>query len=142
MSASLTIGQLSQATQVPAKTIRYYEETKLLPEAKRSNNGYRTYEERDVHLLKFIKRSRDLGFSVEKVGYLLALWNNPQRRSRDVKKMVHTHVAQIESKISQLEGLRETLNDLVKHCHGDDAPDCPILQDLEGLSSAGDEERG
>lgn len=130
MTVTFSIGQLSEATGVPAKTIRYYEETRLLPVPKRVANGYRTYGERDMHMLRFIKRSRDLGFSVDNVRDLVALWNNQSRKSREVKKLARVHLAEVEQKIRELEGLKETLARLVHHCQGDDRPDCPILDDL------------
>lgn len=127
---SLTIGQLAAATGVSAKTIRYYEETELLARARRGANGYRVYCQRDVHLLCFIKRARDLGFSVDNVGELVALWNNQGRKSREVKRLARVHLEKIEEKIQQMEALKITLSRLVHHCHGDDQPDCPILDDL------------
>ena len=133
MSASLSIGQLAQATGVPAKTIRYYEETGLLQPPSRKKNGYRVYGEKDRHLLRFVKRARDLGFSVEQVGDLLKLWNNRKRKSRDVRQLASEHLLEIERKIAQLEQLRASLSQLVDTCHGDDAPDCPILEDLADI---------
>lgn len=130
---NLSIGQLAQTTGVPAKTIRYYEETGLLPQAKRAGNGYRRYVERDVHLLRFVKRARDLGFSMDQVASLLTLWDDRSRKSRDVKKLARLHLQEIDEKIVQLEGLKASLGTLVAHCRGNDAPDCPILDDLAGI---------
>jgi Cu(I)-responsive transcriptional regulator len=130
---NFTIGRLAQATGVPSKTIRYYEETGLLPRPKRAGNGYRRYVERDVHLLRFVKRARDLGFSMDQVSSLLTLWNDRRRKSRDVMKLARVHLREIDEKITQLEGLKASLGTLVAHCHGNDAPDCPILDDLAGI---------
>ncbi len=126
----LAIGEVAKQTGVTAKTIRYYESSGLIPEAQRAANGYRMYGERAVHLLRFVKRARDLGFSVEKVGNLLALWADEDRASADVKKLAQAHLREIEKKISGLQDLRSTMRSLVDRCHGDDRPDCPILQDL------------
>ena len=115
-----------------AKTIRYYESTGLIPEAQRAANGYRMYGARAVHLLRFVKRARDLGFTVEQVGELLALWADEARESAEVKKLAQRHLEAIEKKISELENLRKTMRNLIECCHGDERPDCPILEDLAG----------
>lgn len=130
MSGGFTIGELARRTGVPAKTIRYYEETNLIPAAERTANGYRRYGDRAVHLLRFVKRARDLGFSVHDVGGLLALWGDDTRASAEVKSLAARHLADIEAKIAGLVGMRDTLRDLVDKCHGDGRPDCPILDDL------------
>ncbi len=132
MSASLSIGELARMSGVPAKTIRYYEETGLIPAAERARNGYRVYGEPAVHMLRFVRRARDLGFSVQDVGSLLALWGDKARRSSDVKTLAAGHVEDIERKIRSLQVLRESLLDLVERCHGDEHPECPILDDLAG----------
>lgn len=126
----LSIGDAATLTGVPAKTIRYYESTGLIPPAERASNGYRIYGERAVHLLRFVKRARDLGFSVEKVGQLLELWANENRASSEVKRLAVAHLEEIDSKIASLEELRTTMQTLIECCHGDDRPDCPILEDL------------
>lgn len=128
--APLTIGALSKRSGVPAKTIRYYEEVGLLPEPRRAANGYRYYDERSVHTLRFVGRSRDLGFSMEDIGELLTLWNDKGRKSSSVRAIAEAHVAAIQSKIHMLEDMKNTLEHLVHCCHGDDRPDCPILDEL------------
>lgn len=134
----MRIGVLSERTGVPSKTIRYYESVGLIPPADRQENGYRAYSQTDVDILHFIQRSRALGFSVKKVGDLLALWYDRQRTSASVKELALSHIDEIETKITELQGLRATLVDLTKRCHGDERPDCPIL---ERLSEAGEKTR-
>lgn len=138
MSRQMVIGAVARETGVSAKTIRYYEETGLLPRARRADNGYRVYGERAIHLLRFVKRARDLGFSVEDVSNLLALWADEQRESAEVKRLAQRHLQTIERKLAQLEGLRATLQRLIAHCHGDQRPDCPILDDLAGHPHEGE----
>lgn len=129
-ATSYSIGKLAQATGVPTKTIRYYEEVELLPAPKRTSSGYRSYTERDAHVLRFIKRSRDFGFSVRETAELLALWNDEKRQSREVKRVAGTHLKQIERKLLELEELKATLEELILSCRGNDRPDCPILERL------------
>jgi MerR family copper efflux transcriptional regulator len=126
----MTIGKVAKATGVPAKTIRYYEDVGLLPPAERADNGYRVYSETALQLLRFVKRGRDLGFSTGEVAGLLALWQDDSRSSADVRAVAEQHVADIERKIEELEAMRRTLLELMHRCHGDDRPDCPILDDL------------
>lgn len=126
----MNIGQAAKQSGLSAKMIRYYESTGLLPAAHRSDSGYRLYGQEDLHTLAFIKRSRDLGFSLEEVGKLLTLWQDRQRASGDVKALAHQHIVELNQKIEELASLRDTLQELVEHCHGDDRPDCPILKDL------------
>ncbi|MCC6521880.1 MAG: Cu(I)-responsive transcriptional regulator [Polyangiaceae bacterium] len=125
------IGAVAERAGVPAKTIRYYEQIGLLPRPARGENGYRSYDGRAVHELCFVKRARDLGFALEDVARLLALWRDERRGSAEVRALALEHVAAVERKITELEGLRATLLDLVHRCHGDSRPDCPILEDLE-----------
>jgi MerR family copper efflux transcriptional regulator len=127
----MNIGQAAQRSGLTAKMIRYYESIGLLAPAGRGDNGYRRYNEDDLHRLAFIKRSRDLGFSLDEVGKLLALWQDRQRASAEVKALASAHVQDLNRKIAELTGLRDTLLGLVEHCHGDERPDCPILADLE-----------
>jgi MerR family copper efflux transcriptional regulator len=127
----MNIGQAAKTSGLSSKMIRYYESIGLLAAAHRSDSGYRVYMQDDLHTLAFIKRSRDLGFSLEEVGKLLTLWHDRGRASAEVKALAQEHIAQLDQKISELAGLRDTLQHLVAHCHGDDRPDCPILQDLE-----------
>jgi MerR family copper efflux transcriptional regulator len=126
----MNIGQAAKQSGLSTKMIRYYESTGLLAAANRSDSGYRLYSKNDLHTLEFIKRSRDLGFSLEEVGKLLALWQNKERASAEVKALAREHIGILDQKIQELTELRETLNVLVDHCHGDDRPDCPILNRL------------
>jgi MerR family copper efflux transcriptional regulator len=126
----MNIGQAAKQSGLSAKMIRYYESTGLLQAAHRSDSGYRLYGKDDLHTLAFIKRSRDLGFSLEEVGKLLTLWQDRQRASADVKALARQHIVELNQKIEELASLRDTLQELVEHCHGDDRPDCPILKDL------------
>ncbi|MCA9617888.1 MAG: Cu(I)-responsive transcriptional regulator [Myxococcales bacterium] len=135
---SLTIGELAARTGVPAKTIRYYESIGLLPAPERSRNGYRRYAEGAVAVLVFVRRSRSLGFSIDEVEELLQLWRDKGRASREVRDIAKGHIAAIEQKVAELESIRRTLAHLVDRCHGDDRPDCPILDGLtEGLDELG-----
>ncbi|MGH8804145.1 MAG: Cu(I)-responsive transcriptional regulator [Polaromonas sp.] len=127
----MNIGQAAKNSGLSAKMIRYYETIGLLKPASRSDSGYRRYGTPDLHTLAFIKRSRDLGFSLEEVGKLLTLWQDRQRASADVKALAHRHIDELNRKIVELTGLRDTLQELAEHCHGDERPDCPILKDLE-----------
>lgn len=126
----MNIGQAAKQSGLSAKMIRYYESTGLLQAAHRSDSGYRLYGKDDLHTLAFIKRSRDLGFSLEEVGKLLTLWQDRQRASADVKALAHQHIVELNQKIEELASLRDTLQELVEHCQGNDRPDCPILKDL------------
>ncbi|MCI8211766.1 Cu(I)-responsive transcriptional regulator [Pseudomonas sp. S25] len=126
----MNIGQAAKQSGLSAKMIRYYEATGLLQAAHRSESGYRLYGKDDLHTLAFIKRSRDLGFSLEEVGKLLTLWQDRQRASADVKALARQHIGELNQKIEELASLRDTLQELVEHCQGDDRPDCPILKDL------------
>jgi MerR family copper efflux transcriptional regulator len=127
----MNIGQAAKSSGLSAKMIRYYESIGLLQAANRTDSGYRLYSTNDLHTLAFIKRSRDLGFSLEEVGRLLTLWQDRGRASADVKALAHEHIVELNQKIEELAGLRDTLQDLVEHCQGNDRPDCPILKDLE-----------
>lgn len=126
----MNIGQAARASGVPAKTIRYYEEIGLIPKAGRTGSGYRAYHRNEVETLRFISRARSLGFAVKDVANLLALWRDRGRASADVKRLALDHVAEIEAKIAALEAMRRTLLDLTLRCHGDDRPDCPIIEEL------------
>ena len=126
------IGQAAEASGVSAKMIRRYEENGFIPKAGRTVAGYRIYRDTDVHVLRFIRRARDLGFSLQEIKELLALWNNRRRASADVKRMVQKHVKDLDAKIAELQAMRKTLVDLAHHCHGDHRPECPILEDLSG----------
>ena len=124
------IGEAAHASGVSAKMIRHYEEIGLVPPAGRTAAGYRVYGAADVHRLRFVKRARDLGFSMDEIAKLLTLWNDRRRKSSEVKRLAMRHVAELERKIAELESMRGTLMQLVHHCHGNERPDCPILDDL------------
>jgi MerR family copper efflux transcriptional regulator len=126
----MNIGQAAKNSGLSAKMIRYYESTGLLKAAHRSDSGYRLYGQDDLHTLAFIKRSRDLGFSLEEVSKLLTLWQDPSRASADVKDLARKHIGELNQKIEDMASLRDTLQDLVEHCQGDHRPDCPILKNL------------
>jgi Cu(I)-responsive transcriptional regulator len=128
----MNIGEIAARSGMPPKTIRYYESVGLIATAPRSDGGYRTYGERDLRILRFIHRARDLGFSVKAVGELLALWRDPHRASAEVKELAGDHVAEIDRKIAELQAMRRAVLDLMERCHGDARPDCPILDDLAG----------
>ncbi|MEW5967847.1 MAG: Cu(I)-responsive transcriptional regulator [Pseudomonadota bacterium] len=126
----MNIGEAARASGMSAKMIRHYEGIGLIRPGTRTFSGYRQYAERDVHLLRFIRRARDLGFSLEQIGQLLSLWDDPERASADVKRLAQTHIADLDARIAALTDMRATLVALVRACHGDHRPDCPILQGL------------
>ena len=126
----MNIGEAGKASGVSAKMIRYYEQTGLIPKAVRSESGYRHYSDNEVHTLRFIRRARDLGFSVEEIAELLTLWRDRSRASADVKTVALGHVAGLKAKIAELQAMARTLQHLAETCSGDDRPDCPILEDL------------
>lgn len=126
----MNIGDAAKSSGVAAKTIRYYEDIGLIPKAGRTASGYRAYTEAEVETLKFIQRARSLGFSVKDVGNLLTLWRDRDRASADVRSIAQGHVAAVERKIAELDSIRRTLQGLIDCCHGDDRPDCPILDGL------------
>jgi Cu(I)-responsive transcriptional regulator len=129
MKPMVSIKEAALNSGLPAKTIRYYEQIGLvLP--KRSDNGYRAFDDADVHKLRFLSRARGLGFSVEDCRRLLALYDNNHRASADVKALAQQHVTEIDTKIEELRSMRHTLNHLIHTCAGDDRPDCPILNNL------------
>lgn len=125
----MNIKDAAERTGLPAKTIRYYEEIGLIAPA-RQDNGYRDYSETDTHTLAFLGRARSLGFSIEECRALLALYDDRSRSSAEVREIALGHLARIETKIAELEAMRDTLGGLVEACHGDARPDCPILADL------------
>ena len=131
----MNIGKVAERSGLPPKTIRYYEDIGLVTPL-RSGNGYRSFRESDMHKLAFLGRARALGFTIEDCRTLLALWEDKNRASGDVRRVAVEHLARIEEKITQLEAMRETLSDLVHACHGDARPDCPILSDLAGAEEA------
>ncbi|MEL6887778.1 MAG: Cu(I)-responsive transcriptional regulator [Pseudomonadota bacterium] len=125
----MNISQASQATGLPAKTIRYYEDIGLIRPDRRAN-GYRDFADTEVHKLRFLARARALGFGIDDCRSLLALWEDRARASADVRRIAHAHLAEIEAKITDLTAMRDTLSHLVVTCAGDDRPDCPILNTL------------
>jgi MerR family copper efflux transcriptional regulator len=127
----MNIGQAARASAVSAKTIRYYEAARLIGTANRTGGGYRVYTEADVLVLRFIKRARDLGFSIERIRRLLDLWQDKTRASRDVKRLALDHIADITAKITAMSTVRDAVQELADKCEGDDRPECPILRDIE-----------
>jgi Cu(I)-responsive transcriptional regulator len=126
----LNIGQAAEASGVSAKMIRHYEEIGLIPKARRTYAGYRTYTENEIHVLRFIRQSRNLGFSMKQIEALLGLWRDTRRPSSKVKSLAQEHIAELERKIAEMQAMKTTLARLVQSCHGDDRPDCPILEEL------------
>ena len=133
----MNIGQAARRSGLPPKTIRYYEDIGLLKPARRAN-GFRDYADRDVHELRFIGRSRNLGFTVEECRHLLALYRDKGRASAEVRDLASTHIQAIHAKIEELQAMERTLVHLVEQCAGNDRPDCPILESLSGPESGGD----
>jgi MerR family copper efflux transcriptional regulator len=127
----MNIGDAARASGVSAKTIRYYEAARLIT-ADRSAGGYRVYTQADVYVLRFIKRARDLGFSIDRIRRLLDLWEDKTRASRDVKRLALDHIVEITAKIAAMSTVRDAVQELADKCDGDDRPECPILRDLEG----------
>ena len=137
----MNIGEAAKASGVSAKMIRYYEANGLLNKAARRENTYRDLDERDVHDLRFIRRARSLGFSVEEIGRLLGLWRDAGRPSREVKRITAAHIADLEGRIADLQGMVDALKHLSAHCRGNSRPDCPILEGLGGASTEVDRAR-
>ncbi len=128
----VTIKEASMTTGVSAKMIRYYESIELISAPKRTENRYRYYTENDLHELGFIRRARDLGFSIEDIRHLLTLWRDRGRPSAEVKAIALRHITELDEKAASLAAMSRTLKNLASHCHGDDRPDCPILDALDG----------
>ncbi len=129
----MNIGEVARASGVSAKMIRYYESIGLIEAAKRKGSGaYRVYSDGDVHVLRFIRRSRDLGFTVAEIANLLRLWQDRRRASADVKSLVTAKIADLDTRIEELLSMKRTLEHLAMNCNGDHRPDCPILDDLSG----------
>ena len=126
----MNIGEAAKISGVNAKLIRHYESIGIIPKASRSDAGYRTYTEADVHVLTFVKRSRHLGFSMKEIKKLVSLWRNKSRASAEVKILAIKHIDEMEQKILELQSMVKTLKHLAKTCHGDHRPDCPILNNL------------
>jgi Cu(I)-responsive transcriptional regulator len=126
----MNIGEAAQRSGVSAKMVRHYESLGLLPQVGRTDAGYRQYGDKEVHTLRFIRRSRDLGFGMAEIGELLKLWQNRRRASADVKRIALNHVADLDRRIAEMEAMKRTLSSLASCCHGDQRPDCPILDEL------------
>ncbi|EKB5678748.1 Cu(I)-responsive transcriptional regulator [Salmonella enterica] len=126
----MNIGKAAKESKVSAKMIRYYEQIGLIPQATRTDSGYRVYTEADVSQLRFIRRARDMGFLAAEISELLNLWNNQSRRSADVKTLAQKHIDELERRIHNMKNMAETLNELIRCCAGNMQPDCPILNTL------------
>mgnify|MGYP001397561695 FL=1 len=131
----MNIGQAAQASGLSAKMIRYYEQTGLIPPARRNESGYRNYAPSDVHMLRFIRRGRELGFSMPQISELLSLWRDKSRQSAEVKRIAAAHMNELREKIDGLEQIANTLQTLIECCAGDNRPDCPILTGLENAAA-------
>ena len=138
----MNIGEAASASGVSTKTIRYYEAAGLIATANRSAGAYRIYTQADVFILRFIKRARDLGFSIERIRRLLDLWQDKSRASRDVKRLALDHVAEIRSKIAAMTSMHDAVQELADACDGDERPECPILRDLEDAAAQSPSRRG
>jgi Cu(I)-responsive transcriptional regulator len=128
----MNISQAAAASGVSAKMIRHYEAIGLGQKPRRTRGNYRLYSEADVHVLRFVRAARDLGFSMSQIGELLDLWRDRRRPSRRVKSLVTAHLRELELRIAELQAMKTSLEHLAAHCHGDERPDCPILERLEG----------
>ena len=129
-SGPFNVGEAARLSDVSAKMVRHYESLGLLPEVSRTESGYRQYTDKEVHTLRFIRRARDLGFSMAEIAELLKLWQNRRRPSANVKRIASEHIAALDAKMAEMAAMRKTLQHLVHCCAGDDRPDCPILDDL------------
>ena len=129
---AMNIGQAAKASGVSAKMIRHYEQVGLLPVAVRTDAAYRQYQARDIHTLRFVRHARDLGFSIAQIAQLVALWHNRKRSSRQVKALATAHIQELEEKAQELLAMKSALEHLVHCCHGDERPECPILEELAG----------
>lgn len=132
----MKIGEAADASGVSAKMIRYYEEIGLIAPAQRSDAGYRHYRDNDIHMLRFIRRGRELGFSIDQLKQLTSLWQDHSRASADVKRIAIEHIDELHRRIGQLQEMADTLETLARRCHGDQRPDCPILDGLEPKESS------
>nr|WP_249937125.1 Cu(I)-responsive transcriptional regulator [Roseateles sp. DAIF2] len=129
----MNISEAASRSGISAKMLRHYESLGLLPPVARTESGYRQYDAKDVHTLRFIRRARDLGFSIAEIGELLKLWQNRQRSSAEVKRIALAHVADLERRLAEMEAMKRTLQELAGCCHGDERPDCPILDGLAAM---------
>jgi len=135
--SAMNIGQAAQATGISAKMIRHYEAVGLIAAAARSDAGYRKYTDADVHTLRFVRQARDLGFSIPEIGELVSLWHDRRRPSRQVKALAMAHIDELQQKAQELLAMKATLEHLVHCCHGDDRPECPILESLAAVGPGG-----
>ena len=133
ISWPVNIGAAARLSGVSAKMVRHYESLGLLPAVNRTDAGYRQYSEAEVHTLRFIKRSRDLGFSMAEIAELASLWHNRRRASASVRRIAQKHSQDLAQRIEAMQAMQRTLDHLIHCCHGDERPDCPILDDLAGL---------
>ena len=137
MSAPMNIGEAARQSGVSAKMVRHYESLGLLPQVHRSDSGYRQYTQAEVHTLRFIKRARDLGFSMVELAELVSLWQNRRRASASVRRIAQKHADDLAERIAAMQSMQQTLAHLVHCCQGNDRPECPILDDLAGGKHAG-----
>jgi len=126
----MNIGEAARQSGVSAKMIRHYETLGLLHKIARTGAGYRQYDDAEVHTLRFIRRARDLGFGIKEIETLLGLWHNRRRASSEVKRIAHAHAADLQRRIDEMQAIKRTLEHLAHCCHGDERPECPILDDL------------
>ncbi|WP_341916033.1 Cu(I)-responsive transcriptional regulator [Polaromonas sp. YR568] len=134
MSAPMNIGEAARQSGVSAKMVRHYESLGLLPQVHRSDSGYRQYSDAEVHTLRFIKRSRELGFSMPEIAELVSLWQNRRRASENVRRIAQKHADDLAQRIAAMQAMQKTLGHLIHCCQGNDRPDCPILDDLAGAA--------
>jgi len=132
----MNIGEAARHSGVSAKMIRHYEGIGLISKAARSYSGYRTYSASDVHTLRFVRQARSLGFSIKQIGQLLGLWRNQRRPSSKVKALAQEHIAELDARIAEMQAMKRTLQALAEHCHGDERPECPILDGLAAPDAA------
>jgi MerR family copper efflux transcriptional regulator len=132
-----TIGEAARQSGISAKMLRHYDAIGLVKPSARSEAGYRHYTESDIHSLRFVRRARNLGFSLDQTAKLLELWRDRRRASAEVKALALAHIEELDRKIAELKGMRRTLDHLARHCHGDHRPDCPIIDDLAGRTRRG-----
>jgi Cu(I)-responsive transcriptional regulator len=133
----MNIGEAARRSGVSAKMVRHYESLGLLPPVARTDSGYRQYGDNEVHVLRFIKRARELGFSMAEIAELVGLWRNRRRSSATVRRIAQKHADELAERIEAMREMQRTLQHLIHCCHGDDRPECPILDDLAGVGGAG-----
>jgi MerR family copper efflux transcriptional regulator len=134
----MNIGEASAASGVSAKMIRHYESVDLLPRAARASSGYRQYTNNDVHTLRFIRRARDIGFSIEQIRDLLSLWQDRERSNRQVREVAQKHLTELDTKMQEIRAMQAVVSEMLDCCQGDERPDCPILQKLASSDADGE----